>query len=98
MSVSAIKVLTGNIMYVNKEELANFTFSFGVNLAMLLVSESVGLQGCNNFEVNLKEKMFLRANWYYLSFVLKQLVYGFNGVSAFMSTVQEKGIIKLFLY
>ena len=41
MSVSAMKVLTGNIMDVNKEELANFTFSFGVNLAVLLVSESV---------------------------------------------------------
>ena len=49
MSVSATKNLTGNIM-----DVANFTFSFGVNLTVLLVSESVELQGCNTFEVNLK--------------------------------------------
>lgn len=53
MSVSAIKVLIVNIMDETIEELANFTFSFKVNLAVLLVCESVESQR-NYIEINLR--------------------------------------------
>ena len=44
MLQSDMKLLTMNVMKETKEELVNFTFSFRVYLAVLLVSESVESQ------------------------------------------------------